>query len=469
MFLLSGQAPAALAAEEEGGRRLTYGELRAGAEELAARLTPRTLVFLFCANAAEALIGYLACLNRRAAPLLLDHRLDPALARRLLEIYRPAFLWRPEGGELFGAEVVFRREGWVLAATGLPLWPLHDDLALLMTTSGSTGSPKLVRQSYRNLESNARSIVEYLGLDAAERPITTLPLHYVYGLSVVNSHLLAGATLLLTDRSLAQKEFWDFFRRARPTSLAGVPYTYELLKRLRFFQMDTPGLTTLTQAGGKLNPELHREFAEYALSRGKKFVVMYGAAEATARMGYLPPEQALAKCGGMGQAIPGGRFVIEDENGAEITAGGQVGELIYYGDNVTLGYAESGPDLARGDDRRGRLETGDLVRRDDDGCYYVVGRKKRFLKIFGHRLGLDEVEQLLKSRFPGLDCACAGRDDLLLVFLAGPDLRAEVKVFLAETTRFHPSAFEVARVAEIPRNEAGKILYAALEAGHGLS
>jgi acyl-coenzyme A synthetase/AMP-(fatty) acid ligase len=303
--------------------------------------------------------------------------------------------------------------------------------------------------------------------------MTTLPFNYVYGLSVVNSHLWAGGTLLLTDRSLVQKEFWAFFHRARPTSLAGVPYTYELLKRLRFLQMETPGLATLTQAGGKLNPELHREFAEYALSRGKKFVVMYGAAEATARMAYLPPEKALEKCGSMGRPIAGGRFTLEDEHGVEIFENGPTGELVYYGDNVTLGYAESGADLARGDERRGRLATGDLARRDEEGYYYVTGRKNRFLKIFGHRLGLDETEQLLKTRFPHLECACLGRDDRLRVFAAGDvqgegfDFQAEaIKNFLVETTRLNPSAFEVALVPEIPKNEAGKTLYAKLEADH---
>ena len=462
--------PAAPAAEDETGRVLTYGEMRAAAEELAGRLSPRALVFLWAENSFGALIGYLACLCRGAAPLLLDRRLAPSLARDLLARYRPAFLWRPEDMEDDGGrlETVFRLEGYGLAATGLPPWPLHEDLALLVTTSGSTGSPKLVRQSRRNLESNARSIAAYLELTPAERPITTLPLHYVYGLSVVNSHLWAGAALLLTDKSLIRKEFWDFLRRGRATSLAGVPYTYEMLKKLRFFQMDLPHLTTLTQAGGKLNPDLHREFAQYARDRGKKFVVMYGAAEATARMGYLPPDQALAKCGGMGRAIPGGRFAIEDGSGAEIAGGGQVGELIYYGDNVTLGYAESGADLAKGDERGGRLATGDLVRRDEDGCYYVVGRKKRFLKIFGHRLGLDETEQLLKSAFPGLDCACLGRDDHLRVVVAGPgELGEAVRAFLTGTVRLHPSALTVSAVAAIPKNAAGKTLYAELEATHG--
>lgn len=121
-------------------------------------------------------------------------------------------------------------------------YPLYKNLALLITTSGSTGSPKFVRQSYENLRSNAQSIAEYLKLDETERPITTLPMNYVYGLSIINSHFLVGATLLLTDKGLMQKEFWDFFKSAEATSFGGVPYTYEMLDKLRFYRMKLPSL-----------------------------------------------------------------------------------------------------------------------------------------------------------------------------------------------------------------------------------
>ncbi len=196
---------------------------------------------------------------------------------------------------------------------------------------------------------------------------------YVYGLSVINTHIFSGASIVVTDKTLFQKEFWQLMKDFEVTNFNGVPYTFEMLMRLRFLRMKLPALKIITQAGGKLDPELHLKFAEYAAQNDKKFFVMYGAAEATARMGYLPAEKSLDKIGSMGIAIPGGRFELAD------------GELIYYGDNVSLGYAECGEDLSKDDERHGKLITGDLAKVDDEGFYTIIGRKKRFLKMFGSK------------------------------------------------------------------------------------
>ena len=236
-------------------------------------------------------------------------------------------------------------------------------------------------------------------------------MNYTYGLSIINSHLLVGAVLLLTEKALTQKEFWNFFKEAGATSFGGVPYTYEMLDRLRFYRMELPSLRYMTQAGGKLIPELHKKFAEYAEKNGKKFIVMYGQCEATARMGYLPADKAIEKCGSMGIAIPGGRFRLIGLDGSTVTEPYTTGELVYEGDNVTLGYAECGEDLLKGDEQHGVLETGDMAQFDEEGFYYIVGRKKRFLKIYGNRVNLDEIDRMVKGEFLGIDCAAAGVDD----------------------------------------------------------
>lgn len=463
LFRMEEHDAASAAAINECGGSLTYGSLCAAAEELSAQVPKRSLVFSFCENSFGALVGYVGFLSHQAVPLLLDRDMDERMRLNLIETYRPAYLWQPEGQQAFGYRRVYGVFGYELLETGLGPYPLHDDLALLITTSGSTGSPKLVRQTLRNIESNAVSIASYLEIDAAERPITTLPMNYVYGASIVNSHLLRGATLLLTTNGLMQRQFWSFFREQRATSIAGVPYTYEMLKKLRLFSMDLPSLRTMTQAGGKLLPELHREFASFAAETGRKFIVMYGAAEATARMGYLPAGKSLEKCGSMGIAIPGGRFSIIGEGGREICDPRVVGELVYYGDNVTPGYAERGEDLAKGDERHGRLLTGDMVERDEDGFYYVVGRKKRFLKIFGNRVGLDETERLIKARYPGLECACCGVDDLMHIFITEAGRVDEIREFVSGVTGINRAGFRVREIEEIPKNESGKTLYGKLK------
>jgi acyl-coenzyme A synthetase/AMP-(fatty) acid ligase len=344
---------------------------------------------------------------------------------------------------------------------------LHPDLALCLTTSGSTGSPKLVRQSYVNLTSNAESIATYLKLDASERPITTLPMHYTYGLSIIHSHVAVGATILLTEKSMMQKEFWAFLKEMEATSFGGVPYHYEMLERLRFFQMDLPSLRTMTQAGGKLSQELHRAYAKFAKEHHKRFVVMYGQCEATARMAYLPVDKSCEKCGSVGVAIPGGRFSLKDAKGQEIEEANVTGELIYRGKNVAMGYAKCAKDLEKGDEWNGILQTGDMARRDEDGFYYIVGRKKRFLKVYGNRVNLDEVEMLLKQKFHPLDCACAGVDDQIYIFLTDDTLQQQVRSYASQMTHLNRNAFAVRRIDEIPKNDAGKVLYAQLETHYG--
>lgn len=451
---------------QENGPELTYQQLAEETERIAGCIEVRSLVFCFCSNTVGSIAGYLAFLNKKAVPVMVDAAVNEELADALLQLYRPEYLYVPDAlMERYAlCQEVYSGYGYhLLKNESGQRWPMYEELALLLTTSGSTGSPKLVRQSYCNIQANAEAIARYLELDDTERPVTMLPMHYTYGLSIINSHLLVGAAVLLTSKPVITKEFWDFMKANRATSFGGVPYTYEMLKRVRFFRMKLPDLRTMTQAGGKLPPELHREFAEYAQVNGKRFVVMYGQTEATARMGWLPSEKSLEKYGSMGIAIPGGTFHLIDAQGNEIQEPEVTGELVYEGPNVTLGYAQCGQDLAKGDECGGRLETGDMAKRDADGYYYIVGRKKRFLKIFGSRVNLDEVEGLLKSRFDGLDCAATGADDRMEVYITDESCRQKAEDFLLEHLRINPSALKVHVICEIPKNESGKIMYAKCE------
>lgn len=451
---------------DELGGMATYGELASFGDELAEAIGGRCLIVSLCSNTIGSVAGYVTFLNHGIVPIMLNAHLETELRDHLLETYKPKYLWLPsEMKDVFGdLDEVCSCYDYILLATRYDTtYPLYNDLGLLLTTSGSTGSPKLVRQSYANIQANMKSIVEYLKLDETEKPITTLPMNYTYGLSIINSHLMVGATLLLTDKSLMQKEFWDFFKKHGATSFGGVPYTYEMLKRLRFMRMDLPTLRTMTQAGGKLTPELHEEFAKYAAENGKNFVVMYGQCEATARMGYLPADKAVEKKGSMGIAIPAGKFTLIDINGQPVTEAFVTGELVYEGANVTLGYAECGEDLIKGDERNGILQTGDMAQFDEDGYYYIVGRKKRFLKIYGNRVNLDEIDRLIKTNFDGIDCASTGIDDHMYVFITEEDKADAVKNFVVFKTGLNQAAFRVIVVTEIPKNDAGKTLYRELE------
>jgi len=462
MFTRNSNKPIAI---NEQGEILSLEDIDRVAQALGRVIPVGSLVFCLCQNSFGSLGGYISLLNNRIVLVMLDAKSDKQFIKILSDVYLPAFLWIPESKtgdfELWKPLVSFYN--YVLLQNPKhPVSPLHKDLTLLLTTSGSTGSPKLVRLSYHNVLNNAETIAEYLQIDKNERPITSLPMHYSYGLSVINSHLIKGATILLTDQPVVQKEFWAFAKEQKATSIAGVPFTYEMLKRLRFFRMDLPELKTMTQAGGKLNAELAKEYIEQAQATGKRFIVMYGQTEATARMSYLPCEHALEKYSSIGIPIPGGHFTLIDGNGKEITKPFQEGELVYSGANVSLGYAESVTDLAKGDENKGLLYTGDVAQRDEDGFYYITGRKKRFIKIYGNRVNLDAVESLLNIRFKKT-YICSGDDDNLVVYTTENEQNnEEVIPFLAEKTGLNNRAFAVKVVKEIPKSSSGKILYAEL-------
>jgi len=449
----------------EGDRKLTYAELDDLCRRIVAPMGGRSLVFCLCTNAVASVAGYLAFTEYGHVPLLLDAKISRDLLGQLTVAYRPAWIWAPADikEKLPDCEVVQELEGYALSSMAVEApYAMNDALCLLISTSGSTGSPKLVRQSYENLRSNTEAIIEYLGITPSERAITSLPMNYVYGLSVLNTHIYAGATLVLTRLNPYANKFWNLVDSEGVTSFAGVPFTYETIDKLRVLKRELPTLKTMTQAGGKLSPELHKKLAAWAMENGKRFVVMYGASEATARMGYLPPERSFEKLGSMGIPIPGGRFELIGANGEVIDAPDQVGEMVYYGPNVTLGYALTGADLSKPDENKGRLVTGDMARRDEDGFYTIVGRKKRFLKILGKRVNLDDVERLLKQHFDTGDIACGGKDDELWIYVTDAALEDEAVEYVFNEMDINRKLQKAGTIPAIPRNASQKVLYSQL-------
>jgi acyl-coenzyme A synthetase/AMP-(fatty) acid ligase len=359
-------------------------------------------------------------------------------------------------------DVVSERNGYKLVCTGYDTYPMNKELAMLLTTSGSTGSPKLVRHKYSNLSSNAKNVASIFEFTAEDRALIDLQLHYTMGLNVACSNLYAGATLMMTTYNILEKGYWDFFDNSRITNICGVPYSFEMLKRIKFFKKEYPSLRVIAEGGGKLTDDLFEEIAEYADNNGKKFYATFGTSETTARLAFLEPEKALEKIGSIGKAIPEGKLFLVDDAGDEITNMEATGELVYTGPNVTIGYALCKEDLLKGDERNGVYYTGDVARRDKEGFYFIVGRKSRFLKLFGHRVGLDETERIIKSEYQ-IECACAGNDKVMKIYITTPELADEIKHFISKKTRIQISAFKVIVLNTIPKNEVGKVMYNELE------
>ena len=435
------------------GRVWTQAELAVAIHALADRLRTdrRELVFNLCGGADLASVtGYLSAVRAGHAVAQLDGRLPAELTEALIAHYRPAFILHSTDGRT------------VTVRTGNPGGPpVADDLLVLLSTSGTTGSPKLARLSARNIDSHADQIISYLDIDAQERALQSLPIHFSYGLSVLNTHMAAGATVILSSHSIMRPEFWSDAARWGATSFAGVPYSYAILERTGLLRDSMPdSLRTLTQSGGRLAPEAIINLHELMSARGGRLFVMYGQTESTARMSYVPPAALPGKARCVGIPIPAGRFTIETPDG-ETCAPEVEGEVIFRGPNVMLGYAEKREDLARGDDLSGVLRTGDIGVIDADGFLRLTGRTKRIAKVFGLRVSLDEVEAAAGAH--GLVAAVDGGDQIVLWRLAGGPLSAdELAIHLARRFNLKSRAFAVHDVDELPLNARGKVDYAAL-------
>lgn len=422
---------------------------------------PRRLVLILAGNTPASVLAYVGALARGDAVCLVDERMSEEAVDDLVGTYRPDVVVGPSGTAARlasgGADVRDVRrsdDSELLLVAPDAERPLHPDLAVLLTTSGTTGSRKLVRLSASNIVSNAASIAEYLELGPSDRSVTSLPFHYSFGLSVLNSHWFAQGSIVLTSDSVLQRTFWSSVRRNGVTTLAGVPYTYAMLERVGFRDMDLPSLTSLQQAGGALDVDLAARYGEHMAARGGRFFVMYGQTEATARIAYVPPERLPGKPGSAGIAIPGGRLTI-----APAAPGETDGEVVYEGPNVMLGYAEDASDLARGDECHGVLRTGDLGRLDADGFLFLTGRSRRIAKIHGMRVNLDEVEKALRAHGPV--AVVAGPDAIrgLCAFGDEESLRTLARE-LAQRYRLHHSTIDLVRVDEIPVTGSGKTDYA---------
>ncbi|MFG1644298.1 AMP-binding protein [Amycolatopsis sp. NPDC049252] len=448
-----------------GGRTLAGAELSAEVgrrmEELAS--LPVGVVFARMSIDLPSVLTYLGAFETRRAIALIDPALDVDVLAGLVSRFRPAAVLSASGDAPAGYTA--RGSDWIRdSAEGIAP---HPDLAVLLPTSGSTGNPKLVRLSRQAILSNADAIAQVLHIDSDEVAPTCLPLHYSYGLSVLNSHLVRDATVVIEPSGVLGRGFWDAVNTYGVTSLSGVPYHYEMLRRLKFDPAKYPTLRTLTQAGGKLRDELIAEFNDKMIAVGGRMYVMYGQTEAAPRMTTVPAERLAEKLGSAGPALPGGSFAVRRDDGSETTHPKIVGEVVYRGPNVMLGYADDESGLAKGDEYGGVLATGDLGYLDQDGFLFITGRLKRIGKVFGNRVSLDDLEQAVRTAAVGIDVVAAvPAGDKVVLFAEGvdKDICKDASKALSERLHLHTSGFDVRPIDTVPLLASGKIDYRTLEA-----
>jgi acyl-CoA synthetase (AMP-forming)/AMP-acid ligase II len=335
-----------------------------------------------------------------------------------------------------------------------------DELAVLLYTSGTTGAPKAVMLSHRNLAANAVAIVDYLQLTAQDSSVCVLPFAYSYGSSVLHTHLAVGARIIVEPNFVFPHRVVETMVREAATGFAGVPSTFALLtSRVRLAEFDLSALRYITQAGGPMSASLAAK-VRAQFPRAKLFV-MYGQTEATARITYLPPERLDDKVGSVGRAIAGTEIEIRDPLGRAASTG----DVWVRGDSVMLGYWRN-PAATSEVLVDGWLRTGDHGRLDDEGYLYLAGRRSDIIKVGAHRIFPQDIEAIIEALDGVLEVAVVGVEDEVLgqVLKACVVCRPQANVdesLVKAHCRLHLATYKVPKFVEfrdaLPKTANGKL------------
>ena len=448
-----------IALVNEKEESISYNDLFDLTKNISEKTHPNSLNFLICGNNLESIVIYIALTSSNSPTLLIDEKTNYDHLKDLIKKYKPNKIFINKSiKSIKDYREIFNFKNFLVFERKIKInLKINKKLLLLVPTSGSTGSAKYVRLSKENLINNTKSIIKYLKLNKNDTCITTLPMNYVYGLSVLNTHLYIGAKIILNRSSVIEKNFWDLIIKHKVTNFAGVPYTYEILNKINFYNKNLKYIKFITQAGGTLNDEVKKNIIEKFISKSKKFYVMYGAAEATARMSYLPTQKLKNKIGSIGVPIPGGKFWLINHKGERLTKINDNGELMYSGKNVALGYAKNFKDLSKGDENKGILKTGDIAFRDKDNFYYITGRKDRYVKIFGNRVNLAELEKNISKL--GVVSICKFINGFIKIFIKSAKEEEILKANIKNISNLHLSIFKIKLVNELPLNKNYKLSY----------
>lgn len=426
------------AVKDADGQIKTYQDIFRKAGEWNQLLGDRCLVCVLCDNSFETVCFILEMLAAGQMLWVLDADTEKVFLDKLFEIYRPHYIWSREDAG-----------GYQLYCASAQRYPIHQDLALLLSTSGSTGSPKMVRISYENIQDCCKRIFYHYHIDSSEKTVVTLPLHHIFGLSVYIAHWYYGATVFVINELLGSRKFKDIYIEECVNSIIGVPFTFKMLRKTAFWDDKTLGQLHFAISGGaKLLPK-EQEWLAAAL-RGK-FWENYGQTETTSMIIGTNSERIFDKPGAIGRALVGVDVFFTGEE-----------ELVVCGKSVCMGYAYGYEDLSKPDENHGMVYTGDLAYMDEDGYIFLKGRKANFINILGNRTNLDEIEILLHKKFPELAVVCMGEDDRIIVFSESREIvgcEEDIKQHLLDAAHIPPGMVLCTFIKGLPRLGSGKTNY----------
>lgn len=447
---------------DSGGEKIYYSKILNDIKIFEPIIKKRSLILIQSNNMYESILSYIASIKLNFVPILVDSNSNQIFFKDLIKKYKPDFLFILENKNITnGYKPVKEFDSFVLYKKNKFLNKhINDNLCMLVSTSGTTGSPKYARISYDNIYLNTKSIINYLKINSNHRTITTLPFSYSYGLSIINTHIEKGACIVLNEVPMTQSKFWDTYNKYKITSFAAVPFNFTIIKKLNINFLNNSYLQYVTVAGGKMDDLTLRYFYEKFKFYKKKLIIMYGQTEASPRISYMPWKYLKNNFGSIGKAIPSGKLSIKNTKKYKKFENHDVGELVYEGKNVFLGYAECLEDLKKGDEFNGKLSTGDLAY-NKNNFFYLNGRIKRIIKCAGKRINLDHLEN--EIRLLDIDCACFGEDDKLNISLLIGNEKLKLKKYLSNTYLIPISFIKINYLKKIPRYTSGKINYKKLK------
>ena len=438
---------------------ITFEQTLMEAEKIHSIINTKCVVLMLSDNSVGSFAGYVAFTHYECIVIVLESSVKLSFCQDMIEKYRPQFIWAQDSWKrALRLESSFDIYGYYLMRTGFAPYEISGSGGVVLSTSGSTGDVKCVWLGYAQMKKHAFALSNAIGFEKDDSAITTMPMAFVYTLSFINFHVMLGATIVLTNRSFMERQFWELFGIYQPTCISGLNLHYEMLQLVKFFEKDCSHMRIFTQGGDVFSAEMRERVKEYCGKFGKKCYILYGQTETGGTCGLLSLEEARGKkC--IGRAISSGSFEMEAADGSGN------GELIYCGQCAMLGYVTDAEDFKCIPKDR-KVFTGDIVKRDNDGFYYIIGRKKRIVKLSGKRVNLDDIEHYIGILLDTVESACIGGKDCIWVFVASKQDERKEEQVKEEVKRFlgivHVKLHFV-YVDSLVRNESGKILYAKLE------